>query len=233
MRAWSAKQRFPIAEWLQKLKKLHGDAIEIHMKLNGATAKQSKALTAPSHSDDSLVWPHKMSTDAKFLSWDEVVGSRRDFKLQNTNPFFTDPRGDYYRNLGKALENLTAKNSVSELCLEPYLVKSEKEWVNMYLDAKLGRSRPILSEKPSSIGSLPSRRKLHPTRKLTSAINFTLLFKRDHGLFDRKSKPLTTMAVEDVDTRHCSSLVCAQLRDNNNSQFEIPKCHNPPVGVAK
>lgn len=233
MRAWSAKQRFPIAEWLRKVEKLHNDVIKIHMKFNRDIAKPAKASTMPSHNGENLKWPHDMVTEAKLLSWDEVVGSRRDFELQNTNPIFTDPRGDYYRNLGQALKSLTVNNSVSELCLENYLVKSEREWFNMYLDAKLGRFRHNLSEKPSSRVALRPRRKLHHTRKRTYAINCRLLFRRNYSLCGRNSKPFKTMTVEDGDAGHYTSSVSIESRDNYCSQFGIPQSHNPPVGVAK
>lgn len=42
MRAWSAKQRFPVAQWLQDLEKLQSEAIRLHNK----EARKSKRITS-------------------------------------------------------------------------------------------------------------------------------------------------------------------------------------------
>ncbi|PKX89275.1 alpha-1,3-glucan synthase Ags1 [Aspergillus novofumigatus IBT 16806] len=68
-------------------------------------------------------------------SWNLAI----DFKLQKVDPFFTDSHGDYARLFEKSLENLNAANSESQLCIEEFLVKSEKEWFDKFRDAKLGR----------------------------------------------------------------------------------------------
>ncbi|KAG5298100.1 alpha-1,3-glucan synthase [Histoplasma ohiense] len=72
------------------------------------------------------------------LSLGSVVGGKRDFKLQKVDPFFTDSNGEFYRAFEKKLEDLNSHNSESDLCIEDYLVKSEKKWFNRFRDARLG-----------------------------------------------------------------------------------------------
>ncbi|EEH18163.2 hypothetical protein PABG_00726 [Paracoccidioides brasiliensis Pb03] len=81
------------------------------------------------------------------LSLGSVVGGKTDFKLQKVDPFFTDSNGEFYRAFDKKLEELNGHNSESDLCIEEYLVKSEKKWYNRFRDARLGRKQ----DKPSSI----------------------------------------------------------------------------------
>ncbi|PWY72970.1 alpha-1,3-glucan synthase, partial [Aspergillus heteromorphus CBS 117.55] len=78
---------------------------------------------------------------ASVLSLDSVVGSKTDFKLQKVDPFFTDSTGEYYRAFDKRLGDLNGSTSESQLCIEEYLIKSEKEWFDKFRDAKLGRLR--------------------------------------------------------------------------------------------
>lgn len=53
MRAWSAKQRFPVAEWLQKLEKLQGGVIKAHAKYGKKGVKKGNVLVK--HSRQSSV----------------------------------------------------------------------------------------------------------------------------------------------------------------------------------
>lgn len=86
------------------------------------------------------------------LSVVDVVGERTDYKLQKVDPFFNDSTGEYYREFEQKLTGLTVKNSESELCIEEYLTKSEREWFKRFKDAKLGRSRsPSASPLPSGL----------------------------------------------------------------------------------
>jgi alpha-1,3-glucan synthase len=247
MRAWSAKQRFPVAQWLEQLEELQSMSIKIHDK----EAKKSRRLTSGSQlsipidgqdrrhsrnsslsrffediSDDADLTPplstaHSTSNSPRasrassvsipFLPPPTVSGGRshRDsissvetavpqdhirnfsttsvnslavpeaiprypsgegapnypygreshsasrlsvynFKLQKVDPFFTDSTGEFYKVFEKRLESLTAKNSDSDLCIEEFLNKSEKEWFSRFRDAKLGRARsPSRSPAPS------------------------------------------------------------------------------------
>jgi alpha-1,3-glucan synthase len=83
--------------------------------------------------------PGNRLSSASVLSVDSIVGDKKDFKLQKVDPFFTDSHGDYARLFEKSLESLNAANSESQLCIEEFLVKSEKEWFDKFRDAKLGR----------------------------------------------------------------------------------------------
>ena len=99
-------------------------------------------------SDDALLPPMaafaKTNTnrlsDASMLSLDSVVGDKKDFKLQKVDPFFTDSTGEYFKEFEHRLANLDGKNSEHQMCIEDYLVKSEKKWFNRFRDARLGRS---------------------------------------------------------------------------------------------
>ncbi|KAK3346107.1 alpha-1,3 glucan synthase [Lasiosphaeria hispida] len=239
MRAWSAKQRFPVAQWLEGLEKLQGRSIKLHnkMKLKGKKKlnlggsrdrglSPSRALTpmtgnngsqffssrpaspasgwplppsrggdasgpgtpdfsgpgfpssslhspgfgAPRHrrdsdvesvySDSSTLAPprflaggeyspnprrqlgmHNLGSTASFasvVSVDSVLGGRTDFKLQQVDAFFTDQDGKFLSAFEKKLDKLSAKTSVSQLCIEEYLVDSEREFFDGMRDAKLG-----------------------------------------------------------------------------------------------
>ncbi|KLJ13241.1 alpha-1,3-glucan synthase [Blastomyces silverae] len=101
---------------------------------------------SPSHTDgflspgrplrDSTHFPSSSSV----LSLGSVVGSKKDFKLQKVDPFFTDGNGEFYRAFEKKLEDLNSENSETDLCIEDYLVKSEKKWFNRFRNARLGRN---------------------------------------------------------------------------------------------
>lgn len=99
--------------------------------------------------------------NSSLLSVDEVVGGRTDYKLQKVDPFFNDTTGEYYRAFEKQLAGLTARNSENDLCIEEYLVESERDWSKRFRNAKLGRSKSprggrvsILSANASSNNSL-------------------------------------------------------------------------------
>jgi len=97
--------------------------------------------------DDALLPP--MATFAKsqnrlssasMLSLDSVVGEKKDFKLQKVDPFFTDSTGEYFKAFEQQLSTLDGKNSEKHMCIEDYLVKSEKKWFDRFRDARLGRT---------------------------------------------------------------------------------------------
>ena len=261
MRAWSAKQRFPVAQWLEGLEKLQGRSIKMHKKI-GARSKRNMnlsingprergrsparnltpgltpnltpntsmffpsrptspstgwPLTAPQgtssrpmtpdvaggiqdrsflttgpnspafnipmrprrpddddaysvYSDTSTLAPPRFLGESEFsplpsplprtasglglggmhrygrstasvcsvVSVDSIVGSRTDFRLQQVDPFFTDSDGRFYEAFEKQLGKLSSKNSISQLCIEEYLVDSEREFFDEMRDAKLG-----------------------------------------------------------------------------------------------
>ncbi|KAF7509611.1 hypothetical protein GJ744_007649 [Endocarpon pusillum] len=93
-------------------------------------------------------------SNASMLSLDSVVGDKKDFNLQKVDPFFTDSTGEFYDAFAKRLERLNGDNSESQLCIEDYLVKSEKKWFQRFRDARLGRTHsPSPSIFPKKGGS--------------------------------------------------------------------------------
>ena len=74
------------------------------------------------------------------LSLGTVLQGKKDYKLQSVDPFFTDPTGLYYHAFEQRLEKLNGKTSEGSLCVEEYLVKSEKDWFNRFRSVKMGKS---------------------------------------------------------------------------------------------
>ena len=93
--------------------------------------------------------PH-LSKHANYsaLSLLEVKGESSDYKLQNVSPFFTDPKKEYEEIFERKLQSLNGKTSEDQLCIEEYLVKSEKTWFGKLRAAEMGKS-PIASPAPS------------------------------------------------------------------------------------
>jgi alpha-1,3-glucan synthase len=79
------------------------------------------------------------SLNSSLLSLDSIVQGKKDFQLQQVDPFFTDSSGEFYKTFEKLLETLSGKNSESALCIEEFLVESERSWFNRFRNAKLGR----------------------------------------------------------------------------------------------
>ena len=109
---------------------------------------QSPSLGTPAtpnspNVQDSLLPPAPFYSlgqgNSSTLSLDSVVGERKDFKLQKVDPFFTDTTGEFYDVFSKRLDKLDGKTSESELCIEDYLIKSEKQWFDRFRDARLGK----------------------------------------------------------------------------------------------
>lgn len=97
--------------------------------------------------DDALLPPmaafaksQNRLSSASMLSLDSVVGEKKDFKLQKVDPFFTDSTGEYFKAFEQQLSTLDGKNSEKQMCIEDYLVKSEKKWFDRFRDARLGRT---------------------------------------------------------------------------------------------
>ncbi|KAE8351049.1 hypothetical protein BDV28DRAFT_162594 [Aspergillus coremiiformis] len=85
--------------------------------------------------------PGNRLSSASVLSVDSIVGEKKDYTLQKVDPFFTDSTGEYYRAFDQKLEKLNGSNSESQLCIEEYLVKSEKRWFDRFRNARLGRNQ--------------------------------------------------------------------------------------------
>ncbi|KAI7774406.1 hypothetical protein LA080_008800 [Diaporthe eres] len=307
MRAYSAKQRFPVAEWLEKLEKLQQNVIRISEKTAKKSSKkkflsstmnllnpsrealnteiqlqdrtpawmtqvpdndddastmhnQSRLTTAlntpmqsrpvspgyesamSSRSGTPLPWspghgrmesesPSVLSfsrpfalgmqnnaSRASMLSVDEVVGERHDYKLQQTDPFFTDSRGEFYTDFEKKLSSLDASNSISDLCIEDYLIKSEKEWFTEFRDVRLGRGRARDSS-ASRPGSRASSRNASRNRS-RSQLRLSLGHER------RPSRLMNA-------TPMGSDAGTPSEDDDYERQFELPQDYKPPNGLQK
>ncbi|KAF2402249.1 hypothetical protein EJ06DRAFT_520290 [Trichodelitschia bisporula] len=81
-----------------------------------------------------------LSHRSSLLSLKSVVGQRKDFALQQVDPFFNDTSGHYYREFENRLEGLGPKNPEDTLCIVLYINKSEKKWAADYHNAKLSHS---------------------------------------------------------------------------------------------
>ena len=140
---------------------------------------------------------------APYLSFNGVVQGKKDYKLQSVEPFFTDPTGLYYNAFDKKLMDLNTKNSESQLCVEEFLMKSEKDWFTRFHNVKMGRSPA------STPGSSIFR-----VGRDTSGQNAT-----DAGSPASSSR------------RGSSSNV--GVNDNNPDQFLLQEGYKPPSGSKK
>lgn len=95
-------------------------------------------------SDTWLLDPRPSALTSHFnvslLSLDGVKGEHTDYKLQQVSPFFTDPKKEYMDTFETKLKILDGKTSEDQLCIEEYLVKSEKTWFSKLRDAEMGRT---------------------------------------------------------------------------------------------
>lgn len=120
---------------------------EIPMSPNASSAlikpSPSGSTLAEDWFPDSGVNMYQQKNDT-LLSLAAVTGGTSDYKLQHVSPFFTDPKQEFTDQYTKKLSNLNGKSSEDALCIEEYLVKSEKLWFGQMRAAQMGRS-PIPS----------------------------------------------------------------------------------------
>ncbi|QDS68915.1 hypothetical protein FKW77_008195 [Venturia effusa] len=94
---------------------------------------------------DSRTRRRNRSSDASkrssVLDLSQVTLGRTDFKLQNVDATFNDTTGEYFKAFEAKLSSLDGKTSEKDLCIEEYLIASEKAWFARYRAAKLGRNR--------------------------------------------------------------------------------------------
>ena len=134
----------------------------------GMNSPQMSMPGTPAHEvDDQLLPPmaafarggdEKRMSNGSMLSLDSVVGDKKDFKLQKVDPFFTDSTGEYFKAFERQLATLDGKNSESNMCIEDFLVKSEKKWFDRFRDARLGRT-PAESRTHSPAPSMMFRKR--------------------------------------------------------------------------
>jgi alpha-1,3-glucan synthase len=127
------------------------------------------------------------SNRSSLLSLNLVVGERKDYNLQKVDPFFTDSSSEFYNQFGQKLATLTGKNSETTLCIEEFLVKSERSWFNRFRDARLGRiSVPPVSRPESTKGSVITS--TEPSQPLSDTDSF-----KDEFLLGQDYKPPTML----------------------------------------
>jgi alpha-1,3-glucan synthase len=80
-------------------------------------------------------------TSESVLSLQTVVGEEKSYRMQNVEPFFTDAQGVYAKQFDRLLGGLNGRTSTNELCIEEFIVRSEKNWYARFYDAKLGVKR--------------------------------------------------------------------------------------------
>ena len=110
--------------------------------VNYAKPAKHKTIHTP-HAVDSFpsLGPHYFPHGGiPVLSTSDVIGERPDNVLQNVTPFFSDPEKEYETNFKQKLKELNGKNSESQLCIEQYLLKSEKSWFGKLRAAELNNS---------------------------------------------------------------------------------------------
>ena len=83
---------------------------------------------------------HHPDSSSDVLDLKTVIGGREDFDLQNVAPFFNDPTGQYFDAFTQKLDALNGKTSEGPLCVEDYLMRSEKQWFDRYHHAKMAKS---------------------------------------------------------------------------------------------
>ncbi|UZJ55651.1 hypothetical protein CBS101457_004971 [Exobasidium rhododendri] len=126
----------------------------------------SASLMRPSFSEGSLSGGQQVSSslpsatsmpimqsyrsDVSLLATNTVLGDVKDYQLQQVDPFFTDSQGTYHAKFDKMLDKEGALFD-SDLCIEEYLMKSEKEWFQHFLSAKLGRETKSMDSPRKSI----------------------------------------------------------------------------------
>jgi alpha-1,3-glucan synthase len=84
------------------------------------------------------VTPPLRHAEGSYLSLASVLGGREDFALSKVEDVFTDADGKYFKRFSSELEKTDTKTSKDELCIEEFIVKSEKEWANAMRNKKLG-----------------------------------------------------------------------------------------------
>jgi len=60
--------------------------------------------------------------------------------LQNVTPFFSDRKKEYENLFEQNLKKLNGKTSENQLCIEEYLLKSEKSWFGRLRAAELSKA---------------------------------------------------------------------------------------------
>lgn len=93
------------------------------------------------------------------LSTSDVKGEKPDNILQNVTPFFSDPEKEYETKFKQKLKKLSGKNSENQLCIEEYLLNSEKSWFGKLRAAELRMACPAEKQSPEERADTMRREK--------------------------------------------------------------------------
>ena len=121
---------------------VHAAATPVDQHLSGDWAPESGGQLTKGH-----------NSAVSLLSLADVKGDKTDYKLQNVSPFFTDPKKEFTDIFEQKLNKLNGKTSEDTLCIEEYLIKSEKQWFGKLRAAEMGRS-PLATPKRSPAPSV-------------------------------------------------------------------------------
>lgn len=95
------------------------------------------------------------------LSTSDVMEEKPDNILQNVTPFFSDPEQEYEATFKQKLKRLNGKNSEDQLCIEEYLLKSEKSWFGKLRAAELRKASvyPMGDQSPEVVAQKKREKK--------------------------------------------------------------------------
>ncbi|KAF2011183.1 glycosyltransferase family 5 protein [Aaosphaeria arxii CBS 175.79] len=113
---------------------------------------QARSLTTLSSTGLPDVQPSNLTVKS-------VIGEDSNYRMQKVDPFFTDSQGVYTRQFDRLLGGLNGRTSTKELCIEEFIIRSEKNWFSRFYDAKLGVKEKVAQlggEDLSSSASVPS-----------------------------------------------------------------------------
>ena len=109
-------------------------------------ANAAKSLTTTIQTSDAVgsfpsLGPHEIPPGSiPVLSTSDVKGQKPDNVLQNVTPFFSDPDKVYETRFRQKMKGLNGKNSENNLCIEEFLLESEKSWFSKLRAAELGKT---------------------------------------------------------------------------------------------
>lgn len=110
-----------------------------HSRVPSMAPSVASSFAESAHFDPQALAPpspmyiQQNTSRSSVLSIDSITKEKKDFQLQKVDPFFTDSNGEFYKVFEKRLDNLSGKNSETELCIEEFLEKSERSWFDRYV----------------------------------------------------------------------------------------------------
>ncbi|KAF1980071.1 hypothetical protein BU23DRAFT_585904 [Bimuria novae-zelandiae CBS 107.79] len=124
-----------------------------HVVVSRNMSRQSSRESSSSQSstDARNTAPNSPIAGTSSPSLQSVVGEEKRYRKQKVEPFFTDAQGVYARQFERLLGGLNGRTSTNELCIEDFIIKSEKKWFARFYDAKLGVKRSYVKTVSSHV----------------------------------------------------------------------------------